>query len=67
MFVASRGEKRKRDGKNFGPVRMHGQLIPESKVRKEISRHVTLSSQYFGDLSESKTLVVYGFSGQITY
>ncbi|KAJ5352186.1 hypothetical protein N7452_001160 [Penicillium brevicompactum] len=50
MFVASRGEKRKRDGKDFGPVRMHGQLIPEPKVRKEISRHVSLSSQYFGDL-----------------
>ena len=52
MFVASRGEKRKRDGKDFGPVWMHGQLIPEHKVRKEISRHVTLSSQYFGDLGE---------------
>ncbi|KAJ5855761.1 uncharacterized protein N7529_009705 [Penicillium soppii] len=50
IFVASRGEKRKRDGKDFGPVRMHGHLIPEAKVRKEISRHVTLSSQYFGDL-----------------
>ncbi|KAJ6131206.1 hypothetical protein N7523_001666 [Penicillium sp. IBT 18751x] len=50
MFIASRGEKRKRDGKNPGPVWMHGRLIPEPKVRKETSRHVTLSSQYLGDL-----------------
>ena len=61
MFVATRGEKRKRDGKDFGPVRVHGQLIPEAKVKKEISRHVKLSSQYYGDLGESKTLVTHGF------
>lgn len=54
MFVASRGEKRKRDGKDIGPVRIHGKLIPESTVRKEISRHVKLSSsQSLGNLGQS--------------
>ncbi|KAJ6003166.1 hypothetical protein N7451_005713 [Penicillium sp. IBT 35674x] len=49
-FVARRGEKRKREGKEPGPVRLHGRLIPEPKVRKETSRHSKLSSQYVGDL-----------------
>ncbi|KAJ5560405.1 hypothetical protein N7513_002804 [Penicillium frequentans] len=49
-FVARRGEKRKREGKEPGPVRLHGKLIPEPKVRKETSRHFKLSSQYVGDL-----------------
>lgn len=62
MFIASRGEKRKRDGKNFGPVWMHGQLIPEAKVRKETSRHVILSSQCLEGLGESKMPVAHGFS-----
>jgi hypothetical protein len=54
IFVARRGEKRKRDGKHFGPVRMHGKLVPESTVRKEISRHVKLSSlQDLGNLGQS--------------
>ncbi|KAJ5813568.1 uncharacterized protein N7503_000318 [Penicillium pulvis] len=49
-FVARRGEKRKREGKEPGPVRLHGKLIPEPKVRKETSRHSKLSNQYVGDL-----------------
>ncbi|RLL94867.1 hypothetical protein CFD26_104148 [Aspergillus turcosus] len=45
-FVAHRREKRKRDGKDPGDVRVHGNLIPEPKVRKETARHVSLASQY---------------------
>ncbi|KAJ5927957.1 ankyrin repeat-containing domain protein [Penicillium verhagenii] len=45
-FIAYRQEKRKRDGKDPGEVWQNGKLVPERKVRKEISRHVTLSSQY---------------------
>ncbi|KAG2026999.1 hypothetical protein GB937_000735 [Aspergillus fischeri] len=44
-FVARRREKRKRDGKVAGDVRVHGNLIPEPKVRKETARHVSLLSQ----------------------
>ncbi|KAJ9272330.1 hypothetical protein DTO212C5_1515 [Paecilomyces variotii] len=47
-FIAHRREKRKRDGKDPGPVSLDGRLVPESKVRKETSRHVTLTSQYVG-------------------
>lgn len=55
FFVASQGVKRKRDGKDFGPVWMHGKFIPESTVRKEISRHVKLSSsQDLGNLGQSQ-------------
>jgi ankyrin repeat protein len=44
-FVAHRREKRKRDGKDPGDVWVHGNLIPEPKVRKETARHVSLLSQ----------------------
>ncbi|GIK03450.1 hypothetical protein Aspvir_007521 [Aspergillus viridinutans] len=47
-FVAHRREKRKRDGKDPGDVRVHGNLIPEPKVRKETARHVSLLSQCLG-------------------
>ncbi|KAL2788715.1 ankyrin repeat-containing domain protein [Aspergillus keveii] len=46
-FVANRREKRKRDGKDPGQVWRSGKLIPEPKIRKEISRHVPLLSQYW--------------------
>ncbi|GIJ82160.1 hypothetical protein Asppvi_000665 [Aspergillus pseudoviridinutans] len=50
-FVAHRREKRKRDGKDPGYVRVHGNLIPEPKVRKETARHASLLSQclWMGD------------------
>ncbi|KAJ9297660.1 hypothetical protein DTO271G3_4435 [Paecilomyces variotii] len=55
-FIAHRREKRKRDGKDPGPVSLDGRLVPESKVRKETSRHVTLTSQYMGiEGSDPKT------------
>ncbi|RWQ97176.1 hypothetical protein C8Q69DRAFT_219014 [Paecilomyces variotii] len=55
-FIAHRREKRKRDGKDPGPVSLDGRLVPESKVRKETSRHVTLTSQYVGiEGSDPKT------------
>ncbi|GFG15188.1 isoform 3 of ankyrin-3 [Aspergillus udagawae] len=44
-FVAHRREKRKREGKDAGDVRVHGNLIPEPKVRKETARHASLLSQ----------------------
>ncbi|KAF7182805.1 hypothetical protein CNMCM7691_002466 [Aspergillus felis] len=44
-FVAHRREKRKRDGKDAGDVRVHGNLIPEPKARKETARHASLLSQ----------------------
>ncbi|KAH8705963.1 ankyrin repeat-containing domain protein [Talaromyces proteolyticus] len=50
-FVAHRREKRKREGKDPGPVRMNGNLVPEAKVRKEISRHILPSSQYLGTVN----------------
>ncbi|EAW25210.1 Ankyrin repeat protein [Aspergillus fischeri NRRL 181] len=55
-FVAHRREKRKRNGKHPGEVRVHGNLIPEPKVRKETARHVSLLSQclWMGD-SDPKT------------
>ncbi|KAF4162854.1 hypothetical protein CNMCM6936_001486 [Aspergillus lentulus] len=55
-FVARRRAKRKRDGKDPGEVRVHSNLIPESKVRKETARHVSLLSQclWMGD-SDPKT------------
>ncbi|KAF4234681.1 hypothetical protein CNMCM8980_003802 [Aspergillus fumigatiaffinis] len=55
-FVARRREKRKRDGKDAGDVRVHGNLIPEPKVRKETARHASLLSQclWMGD-SDPKT------------
>ncbi|GIC91000.1 uncharacterized protein Aud_007440 [Aspergillus udagawae] len=55
-FVAHRREKRKRDGKDAGDVRVHGNLIPEPKVRKETARHASLLSQclWMGD-SDPKT------------
>ncbi|KAL2850235.1 ankyrin repeat-containing domain protein [Aspergillus pseudoustus] len=46
-FVANRLEKRKREGKDPGHVWRDGKLIPDAKVRKEISRHVPLLSQYW--------------------
>ncbi|KAL2816087.1 ankyrin repeat-containing domain protein [Aspergillus granulosus] len=46
-YVAHRREKRKREGKDPGQVWRNGKLIPESKIRKEISRHVPLLSQYW--------------------
>ncbi|KAL4798074.1 hypothetical protein BDV19DRAFT_35483 [Aspergillus venezuelensis] len=45
-YVAHSREKRKRDGKDPGQVLMHGKLVPEPKVGKEISRHVQLTAQY---------------------
>ncbi|KAJ5710568.1 ankyrin repeat-containing domain protein [Penicillium malachiteum] len=45
-FVAHRQEKRKREGKDPGEVWKNKKIVPESKVRKEIARHVKLSSQY---------------------
>ncbi|GFF65875.1 isoform 3 of ankyrin-3 [Aspergillus lentulus] len=55
-FVARRRAKRKRDGKDPGEVRVHSNLIPELKVRKETARHVSLLSQclWMGD-SDPKT------------
>ncbi|CEL00651.1 hypothetical protein ASPCAL00249 [Aspergillus calidoustus] len=46
-FVFKRREKRKREGKDPGQVWRNGKHIPEEKVRKEISRHVPLLSQYW--------------------
>ncbi|KAJ5266669.1 hypothetical protein N7478_009477 [Penicillium angulare] len=45
-FVAYRREKRKREGKDPGELWANGKVVPEPKVRKEMSRHVKLSSQY---------------------
>ncbi|KAJ5089171.1 ankyrin repeat-containing domain protein, partial [Penicillium argentinense] len=58
QFVSSRQEKRKRDGKDPGWVWMRGKRVPDAKVRKEISRHVPLSSKYSGietSVSDPKT------------
>ncbi|KAJ5408380.1 ankyrin repeat-containing domain protein [Penicillium cosmopolitanum] len=48
QFVSARQEKRKRDGKDPGWVYnlKRGKRVPDSKVRKEIARHVPLSSKY---------------------
>ncbi|RAO66546.1 uncharacterized protein BHQ10_002558 [Talaromyces amestolkiae] len=45
-FIAHRREKRKREGKDPGPVRKDGNMIPEPKVRKAIARHVLPTAQY---------------------
>ncbi|KUL89893.1 hypothetical protein ZTR_02763 [Talaromyces verruculosus] len=45
-FIAHRREKRKREGKDPGTVQKDGNVIPESKVRKAIARHVLPTAQY---------------------
>jgi hypothetical protein len=50
-FVAHRREKRKREGKDPGDVMLNGNLVPESKVRKAIARHVLPTSQYLGTVN----------------
>ena len=45
-FIGRRREKRRREGKDPGPVWAHERLIPEPTVRKEVARHVQLTAQY---------------------
>lgn len=54
-FVSRRMEKRKLEGKEETEVEMHGRVLPEKKCKKEISRHVPLSSWYMGDPGKLKS------------
>lgn len=50
-FIAHRREKRKREGKDPGPVQKDGNVIPEHKVRRAIGRHVLPTAQYLDTVS----------------
>jgi hypothetical protein len=48
-FVSRRLEKRKLEGRDQSEVEINDILIPEKKVRKEISRHVPTRSWFVDD------------------